>query len=178
MSTASGVIWKTTIFNTTFGWYGVIADFLGFQPVDLLSYHPIPVIVFLFMWRWLPFFVLIILAGLQGIPDHLVDSMKIDGVNWYQSTFLVKLPLIRNHMRVAVMLGLIFIIKEFGLILVTTAGGPGTRSYTLPYAVYMQVFNASNVGRAGALATMTVILALIVVNLLYRSIRRQGASYE
>lgn len=178
MSTASGVIWKTTIFNTTFGWYGVIADFLGFQPVDLLSYHPIPVIVFLFIWRWLPFFVLIILAGLQGIPDHLVDSMKIDGANWYQSTFLVKLPLIRNHMRVAMMLGLIFIIKEFGLILVTTAGGPGTRSYTLPYAVYMQVFNASNVGRAGALATMTVILALIVVNLLYRSIRRQGASYE
>ena len=178
MSTASGVIWKTTIFNTTFGWYGVLADFIGFQPVDLISYHPIAVIVFLSVWQWMPFFVLVILAGLQGIPDHLVDSMKIDGVNWFQSTFLVKLPLIRNHMRVAVMLGLIFIVKEFGLILVTTAGGPGTRSYTLPYAVYMQVFNASNVGRAGALATMTVILTLVIVNLLYKSIQKRGAMYE
>jgi ABC-type sugar transport system permease subunit len=65
--------------------------------------------------------------------------------------------MIRKHITVAMMLGLIFIVKEFGLILVTTAGGPGTRSYTLPYAVYMQVFNASNVGRAGALATITVI---------------------
>ena len=177
MSTASGVIWKSTIFNTTFGWYGVIATSLGFQPVDLLSYYPIAVIVFLFIWRWMPFFVLVILAGLQGIPEHLIDSMKIDGVNAFQSTFLIKLPLIKNHIRVAMMLGLVFIIKEFGLILVTTAGGPGIRSYTLPYAVYMQVFNASNVGRAGALATMTVILTLIVVNLLYKTIRRGGSVY-
>ena len=177
MSTASGVIWKSTIFNTTFGWYGAAANLLGFSPVDLLSYHPVPVIVFLFSWQWMPFFVLVILAGLQGIPDQLVDSMEIDGVNWLQSTFLIKLPLITNHMRAAIMLGLIFIIKEFGLILVTTAGGPGTRSYTLPYAVYMQVFNASNVGRAGALATIPVLLTLAAVNLIYRAIRRQGAMY-
>ncbi len=176
MSTASGVIWKTTFFNTTFGWYGVIARALGFTPVDLLSNYPIPVIIFLFSWQWIPFFVLVMLAGLQSIPVDLVDSMRIDGANWLQSTFLIKLPIIANHVRVAVMLGLIFIVKEFGLILVTTAGGPGTRSYTLPYEVYMEVFNASNVGRAGALATMTVAITLVAVNLLYRSIRKRGAA--
>lgn len=174
MSTASGVIWKTTVFNTTFGWYGVIFKALGMTPVDLVSYHPLFVIIFLFWWQWMPFFVLVILAGLQGIPVELNDSMRIDGTNWLQSTFLVKLPLITNHMQVAIMLGLVFIIKEFGLILVTTAGGPGTRSYTLPYAVYMQVFNASNVGRAGALATITVLLVLITVNVLYRSLKKRG----
>ena len=178
MSTASGVIWKTTIFNTTFGWYGVIAKALGFTPVDLLSYYPLPVIVFLFSWRWMPFFVLMILAGLQGINPDLVDSMKIDGANWLQSTFLVKLPIIANHIQAALMLGLIFIVKEFGLILVTTAGGPGTRSYNLPYAVYMEVFNASNVGRASALAVMTVVLTLIGVNVLYRSIKKRSTVYE
>lgn len=178
MSTASGVIWKTTIFNTTFGWYGVIAKALGFTPVDLLSYYPLSVIVFLFSWRWMPFFVLMILAGLQGIHPDLVDSMKIDGANWLQSTFLVKLPIIANHIQAALMLGLIFIVKEFGLILVTTAGGPGTRSYNLPYAVYMEVFNASNVGRASALAVMTVVLTLIGVNVLYRSIKKRSTVYE
>ena len=176
MSTASGVIWKTTIFNTTFGWYGVIAKALGMSPVDLLSYYPVPVIIFLFSWQWIPFFVLVILAGLQGIPLDLNDSMRIDGTNWFQSTFLVKLPLISNHIRVAIMLGLIFIVKEFGLILVTTAGGPGTRSYTLPYEVYMTVFNASDVGRAGAQAVLTVAITLLAVNLLYRSIRRRRAT--
>lgn len=175
MSTASGVIWKTTIFNTTFGWYGVLAKALGLAPVDLLSYHPLPVIIFLFSWQWIPFFVLVMLAGLQGIPLDLNDSMRIDGTNWFQSTFLVKLPLIGNHIRVAIMLGLIFIVKEFGLILVTTAGGPGTRSYTLPYEVYMTVFNASDVGRASTQAVLTVIVTLLAVNLLYRSIRRRRA---
>jgi sorbitol/mannitol transport system permease protein len=172
-STASGVIWKATIFNTTFGWYGVITKVLGINSIDLLSYRPLLVIIFLFWWQWMPFFVLVILAGLQGIPVDLTDSMRIDGANWLQSTFLIKLPLITNHMQVAVMLGLVFVVKEFGLILVTTAGGPGIGSYTLPYAVYMQVFNASNVGRAGALATITVVLTLFFVNLLYRSMRRR-----
>lgn len=175
MSTASGVMWKTTILNTTFGWYGVIVKSLGGAPVDLVSYFPLVVIIFLFWWQWMPFFVLVILAGLQSIPLELEDSMRVDGVNWWQSTFLIKLPLITNHIRVAVMLGLVFIVKEFGLILVTTAGGPGTRSYTLPYAVYMQVFNANNVGRAGALATITVLLVLTTVNLLYRSIKKRSA---
>jgi sorbitol/mannitol transport system permease protein len=178
MSTASGVVWKTTILNTTFGWYGVIAKALGFTPVDLISYYPMPVIIFLFSWQWIPFFVLVILAGLQGISGDVEDSMKVDGTNWFQATFMVKLPMIMNHINVAVMLGLIFIIKEFGLILVTTAGGPGTRSYTLPYAVYMEVFNASNVGRAGALATITVILTLLAINLLYSFIRKRSAKYE
>lgn len=176
MSTASGVIWKTTILNTTFGWYGVIMKALGFHPVDLVSYYPIPVIIFLFVWQWMPFFVLVILAGLQGIPNDLVDAMKLDGVSWFQSTFFIKLPIISNHIQVAIMLGLIFIIKEFGLILVTTAGGPGTRSYNLPYAVYMEVFNASNVGRASALATMTVAITLLAVNLLYRSLKKRSAA--
>jgi sorbitol/mannitol transport system permease protein len=178
MSTASGVIWKTTIFNTTFGWYGVIAKFLGFTPVDLVSYHPLAVIIVLFTWQWTPFFILVLLSGLQGIPMDLVDSMEIDGVNWFQEVFKIKLPLIIGHMQVAVMLGLVFLIKEFGLILVTTAGGPGTRSYTLTYAVYMQVFSANNVGRASALAVLTVALTLLLVNLLYRSIVKRSARYS
>lgn len=177
MSTASGVIWKTTIFNTTFGWYGVIARSLGLQPVDLLSNYPMAVIILLFTWRWMPFFILVMLAGLQSIPDDLIDATKIDGANWIQSTFHVKLAVISQHVTVAIMLGLIFIVKEFGLILVTTAGGPGTSTYNLPFAVYMQVFNASNVGRAGALATITVILSLLAVSVVYRFLKKQRTLY-
>jgi sorbitol/mannitol transport system permease protein len=178
MSTASGVIWKTTILNTTFGWYGVIAKSLGLTPVDLISYYPKLTIITLFTWQWLPFFFLVILAGLQGIDKDLIDCARMDGANWWQTTFGIKLPLIFNHVQVAIMLGLIFVIKEFGLILTTTAGGPGTRSYTLPYYVYMEIFSANNVGRAGALATMTVLLTLLIVNIIYRSIRRRNAEYR
>jgi sorbitol/mannitol transport system permease protein len=178
MSTASGVIWKTTILNTTFGWYGVIAKSLGMTPVDLISYYPKATVIALFTWQWLPFFFLVMLAGLQGIEKDLIDCARIDGASLWQTTFRIKLPLIVNHLQVAIMLGLVFVIKEFGLILTTTAGGPGTRSYTLPYYVYMEIFSANNVGRAGALATMTVLLTLALVNLLYRSIQRRNAQYR
>lgn len=177
MSTASGVIWKTMFFNTSFGWYGEVASFFGFEAIDLLSKYPMTVIIMLFTWRWMPFFVLVMLAGLQNISKDLIDATKIDGTNWFHLTFFIKLPIISRHVTVAVMLGLVFIVKEFGLILVTTAGGPGTKSYNLPYAVYMQIFNASNVGRAGALATMTVILTLIAVHFIYRLLRSQTKLY-
>ena len=175
MSTASGVIWKTTFFNTTFGWYGRIVRALGMTPVDWISYRPLLTVVLLFTWQWMPFFILVLLAGLQGLDQEILDCTRIDGVGWLQSIFRIKLPLIMNHLRVAIMLGLVFIIKEFGLILTTTAGGPGTRSMTLPYYVYQQIFSANNVGRAGALAAMTVILTLLLVNLIYRSIERRRA---
>ena len=178
MSTASGVIWKTTFFNTTFGWYGILARAAGVTPVDWISYHPLIVIILLFTWQWMPFFILVLLAGLQGVDQEILDCTRIDGVNWFQSIFRIKLPLIMNHLRVAIMLGLVFLVKEFGLILTTTAGGPGTRSMTLPYYVYQQVFSANNVGRAGALATMTVLLTLVLVNLIYRSIERRRAVYN
>jgi sorbitol/mannitol transport system permease protein len=177
MSTASGVIWKTTILNTTFGWYGAIARAIGTKPLDLISYYPKFTVITLFTWQWLPFFFLVMLAGLQGIEKDLIDCARIDGANWWQTTFKIKLPLIMNHVQVAIMLGLIFVIKEFGLILTTTAGGPGTRSYTLPYYVYMEIFSANNVGRAGALATITVLLTLLLVNLIYRSIQKRNAKY-
>ncbi len=174
MATASGVVWKTMMFNPYNGWYGAIAKTFGVHhPVALLSYHPMFAIILLFSWQWTPFFVLVMLGGLQGISPELYDSMHIDGANWWQATFRIKLPLIANYMQVALMLGLIFIAKTFGLILVTTAGGPGTQTYNLPYAIYMKVFNANQVGQASSLSVMTVIITLAAVNVLYQSIRRR-----
>lgn len=178
MSTASGVVWKVTILNTTFGWYGAICRMIGVTPVDFISYHSLPLIAFLFVWQWMPFFVLVILAGLQGISQEVLESARIDGCNWGVMTFRIKLPMILNHMQVAIMLGMIFIIKEFGLILVTTAGGPGTRSYTLPFYIYKIVFSANQVGRAATVAVITVLITLVAVQLLYRAIKRRRALYD
>lgn len=173
MSTVTGVIWKTTILNTTFGWYGVLAKAVGLAPVDLLSYYPLPVIIFFFAGSGFPFLCSSCSRGSKGFLGNWSTACASTGSSGGNPLF-GWLPLIMNHIRVAVMLGLVFIVKEFGLILVTTAGGPGTRSYTLPYQVYMQIFSASNVGRAGALATMTVVLTLIAVNFVSKSMKKNN----
>ena len=173
MSTAAGVVWRATIFSSRFGWYGVLSNTFGLPRIDFLSSYPMTVIIVLLVWQWLPFFVLVTLGGLQGLPDDVIDSAKIDGCNWFQNTFLIKRPLVQNHLNIAIMLGLVFIIKEFAIIITTTGGGPGTRSFNLPFLVYRQVFSASNVGRAAAVAVITVFLTLLLVNLLYRSIKKR-----
>ncbi|MFR5583612.1 MAG: hypothetical protein ACLTLQ_07085 [[Clostridium] scindens] len=81
-------------------------------------------------------------------------------------------------MQVALMLGLIFLVKEFGLILTTTSGGPGQKSYTLTFYIYKTLFSGSNVGRAAALSVITVIVTLAIINLIFRAIKKRRAMYQ
>ncbi|TDA21166.1 sugar ABC transporter permease [Extibacter muris] len=178
MTTTTGVLWKTVILNTNFGWVGMIADWMGIKAVDFVSYYARPLVVFLFVWQWMPFFVLVLLGGLQGIPGEVLERASLDGCSWFEMVFKIKLPMIFNHMQVALMLGLIFLVKEFGLILTTTGGGPGQKSYTLTYYIYKTLFSGSNVGRAAALSVITVVVTLTVINLIFRAIKKRRAAYE
>lgn len=178
MTTTTGVLWKTEILNTNFGWVGTIADMMGIKAIDFVSYYARPLIVFLFVWQWMPFFVLVILGGLQGIPEEVLERANLDGCSRFEMIFKIKLPMIFNHMQVALMLGLIFLVKEFGLILTTTGGGPGQKSYTLTYYIYKTLFSGSNVGRAAALSVITVIVTLTVINLIFRAIKKRRVMYE
>lgn len=173
MPTVTGIIWKTLILDGSFGWLGHISNIFNIQLPDLFSTFPLYMIMLLIVWQWAPFFVLVILAGFQGISSEIVDSSKVDGANWFQSLIHIKIPMIFNHIQVAVMLGLIFIVKEFALIYVTTAGGPGVRSNNLAYYVFKIVFYGSDVGRAAAVAVIYVIITLIVLNLLYRAVQKR-----
>ena len=178
MSTTTGVLWKTTILNTNYGWVGELANLFGMKAVDFVSYYPRQLLIFLFVWQWMPYFVLVLLGGLQGIPLEVLERANLDGCSWLEMVFKIKLPMIFNHMQVALMLGLIFLVKEFGLILTTTSGGPGQKSYTLTYYIYKTLFSGSNVGRAAALSVITVVIILIIINLIQRAVKRRRSLYQ
>ena len=178
MSTTTGVIWKVTILNMTFGWYARIANMLGLPIREFISESPVMLNAFLFTWQWMPFFVLIILGGLQSVSGEVLESADLDGCNWFDKTFRIKLPMIVNHIGVAIMLGLIFLSKEYGLILVTTQGGPGKSSYTLAYYIRDQLFSSKQVGRAAAISVVMVALMLILINFLYRKIQQRIELYD
>lgn len=178
MSTTTGVLWKTTILNTNYGWVGELANLFGMKAVDFVSYYPRQLLIFLFVWQWMPYFVLVLLGGLQGIPLEVLERANLDGCSWFEMVFKIKLPMIFNHMQVALMLGLIFLVKEFGLILTTTSGGPGQKSYTLTYYIYKTLFSGSNVGRAAALSVITVVIILIIINLIQRAVKRRRSLYQ
>lgn len=171
MDAVAGIVWRTIILNSSFGWNEYFARMLGVRPFDFFGVHALLTIIILIVWQWTPFFVLIILAGFQGIPEEIMDSARVDGIGWFRGLLFIRLPAIMNHIEVAVLLGLIFVLKVFGLIFVTTRGGPGYSSANLPFYVYKTAFLGWDVGRAAAVAVVTVAITLGAVLALFRWFR-------
>ena len=171
MDAVAGIVWRTIILNSSFGWNEYFARLLGVRPFDFFGVHSLLTIIILIVWQWTPFFVLIILAGFQSIPEEIMDSARVDGMGWVRALLFIRLPVIMNHIEVAVLLGLIFILKVFGLIFVTTRGGPGYSSANLSYYVYKTAFLGWDVGRAAAVAVVTVGITLVAVLALFRWFR-------
>lgn len=178
MDAVTGIIWKTLMLHPSFGFNGFFATLLHAKPIDFLGVYSLLTVIILVVWQWTPFFILIILAGLQGISGEILESAKIDGANWFQTLIFVKLPAIAGHIEVAVMLGLVFILKIFGTIYVTTFGGPGYTSTNLPFLVYKTGFFEWNVGKASAIATVIVFLTLIAITFLFKFIRSRFSRNE
>lgn len=178
MDAVAGIMWRTIMLNSSFGWNGYFASLLGVRPFDFFGVHSLLTIVILIAWQWTPFFVLIILAGFQNIPPEVMDSARVDGTGWLKELFFIRLPVIMNHIEVAVLLGLIFVLKVFGIIFVTTRGGPGYSSANLPYFVYKIAFLGWDVGRAAAVAVVTVVVTLLAILALFRWFRRRTLAEE
>ncbi len=173
MDAVVGIIWKTLLLHPSFGISGHLAQLMGFPPPDFIGEHAFLTIIMMIVWRWTPFFVLILLAGLQGISNEVIESAKIDGASALRTLFQIKIPAIRYHVEVATMLGLIFILKVFGLIYVTTSGGPGFATTNLPFQVYKINHLKWDVGQASSYATIMVIMTLFVIMMLFNFIRKQ-----
>jgi sorbitol/mannitol transport system permease protein len=175
MDAVAGIIWRTMLLNSSFGWNEYFASLLHVRPVDFFGVYSLFTIIILIVWQWTPFFVLIILAGFQNIPVEIMDSARVDGTGWFRELVSIRLPVIANHIEVAILLGLIFVLKVFGLIFVTTRGGPGYSSANLPYYVYKVAFLGWDVGHAAAVAVVTVAITLGAITLLFRWFRRRIA---
>ena len=132
MDAVAGIIWRTMLLNSSFGWNEYFASLLHVAPIDFFGVYSLFTIIILIVWQWTPFFVLIILAGFQNIPVEIMDSARVDGTGWFRELVSIRLPVIANHIEVAILLGLIFVLKVFGLIFVTTRGGPATHRQTFP----------------------------------------------
>jgi multiple sugar transport system permease protein len=115
-------------------------------PMPSLITHPVyalPAIIVADVWEWFPFTMLMILAGLQMLPQELLDAARIDGAGAWRLTRHIILPLLRGVLLVALLFRLIDSIKAFPLIFILTDGGPGTVTEVTNYYSYVQAFNFS-----------------------------------
>jgi multiple sugar transport system permease protein len=113
-----------------------------------------------YTWAGYPFVMIMLLAGMQAIPEDLYDAGKIDGANAVQSFFHITLPSLRNVVVILVILEVISGFNSFDLLYIMTAGGPGGASEILGLFIYRLGF--TNFDFAGASAVSTVLIVIAV----------------
>ncbi len=180
MDSVIGVFWRNVIMEPTYGLISQIGNFFGIslKNLELLSQHPILFINTLIIWKWTPFFMLVVMAGLQSIPNEVVEASLIDGASTWGRIQKIIIPMIMKYITISLILGLIFILKTFGLIFTTTLGGPGFSSTNFPYYVYRKTFLGWDVGRGSAIAVFVVIISLVIIMALFKFLRKSIVEEE
>ncbi len=172
MPVAATVLWKNLLLDPSFGLSAWVMKLFGLRSVYLIEVFPMPSIVGIVSWQWTPFVMLILLAGLQSLPESTREAAALDGAGPL-AMFLIILPHLRRFIEMALLLEAIFILNVFGHIFVATAGGPGIKTTNLPYQIFLEAFSRWNVGRASAYGLVAIVLANVMVLLFLRVLRNQ-----
>ncbi|HSM43535.1 MAG TPA: sugar ABC transporter permease [Acidimicrobiia bacterium] len=119
-------------------------------------------VFFVVSWKYFGFHMILMLAGLQQIPDELEEAAAIDGANWWQTFRYVTVPLLGPTLRVSVVLGIIGSLQLFDLVWVMTGGGPVDASNTMATYFIDWAFRRSQFGYASAVSVIIFGLSLLV----------------
>lgn len=178
MPVVTAVLWKNVLLNPSFGLASYISSLFGLPPVDWLAHYAMPSVIATVAWQWTPFVMLILLAGLQSLPESTMEAASLDGANGLNLFLYIILPHLRTFIEIALLMEVLFILNIFGEIFVMTTGGPGIATTNLPFEIYKEAFLRWNVGRAAAFGVLAVILANILVLLFLRVLRNESAATQ
>ncbi len=165
------------LLNPVYGWidyYLQALHLMGENPVDWLSvpFTAWVSIIALDTWQWTPFVALILLAGLQGIPQEPREAAIVDGAGPILLFWHVTLPLLRPFVAIALVLRAIEAFKTFANVYVLTSGGPGTSTELLTLDMYRIALQNFDVGAASALGICFLLALSMVMSGLLRVIAR------
>jgi multiple sugar transport system permease protein len=160
---AVGLAWRY-MFDAQFGLINALLALFGVAAKGWLSDPTLAfaAIVIADVWQWTPFVFIMIVAALANIDSAVMEASRIDGANWWQATFLVKLPMIMHVIAITLMMRLIDAFRVLEVIYVLTFGGPGDSTEILALHIYKTAFVGQQLGVASAIS----VLLLIVVALL------------
>jgi len=171
MPVASALGWKNLMMDPDFGIINWVLGPFGLDPVWLAQY-PRQSIIIMLVWRWAPFMMLILLAGMQSIDEEVREAARVDGATPWQEFFGITLPHLGRFVQLGALLGTVYIVQETDAIFMTTQGGPGTSTTNLPYRVYETAVRGSNIGLGAAMGVIIVVLTIVAMTFLLRILDR------
>ncbi|MFB7208814.1 carbohydrate ABC transporter permease [Streptomyces sp. NPDC056255] len=157
------LVWKWILnpnsgaLNAVLGWFGIDGPGWWTDPTWAM-----PSVILASAWKDLGFVMVILLAGLQAIPESVYEAAKVDGVTAWQRFRHVTFPLLAPSSLFVVMISLINGFQVFDQVFVMTGGGPAGATTTVVSAVYDNSFRYGKIGYASALSWVLFVVILIV----------------
>jgi alpha-glucoside transport system permease protein len=171
---AAGVIWKLMYDyqppgQPQTGTLNAIVTAFGGQPIPWLVDRTTnnPALIWVGVWVWTGFALVILSAGLKGIPVEILEAARVDGASEWQILFRITIPMMSSTIAVVATTMVIYALKAFDVIYVLTSGNFGTD--VIANRMYKEMFNFNHFGRASAIA---VVLLLAIVPVMLININR------
>jgi multiple sugar transport system permease protein len=161
------------LLNPDFGIINYILNIFGLPKYAFLGNSSLALnsLIVVDIWQWTPFMILVLLAGLESLPEEPYEAAKIDGANFWQELKYITIPLLKPIISIAVLIRTMDAFKAFDKIFMMTSGGPGSSTETLSYFVWKVGFQWFKMGEASA---MGIFMLYFVVFLSWLYIRTAG----
>ena len=165
-----GIVAATTwawMFHTEFGIinYMMTSTHLVAKPVGWLT-EPnlvLPVLIAINVWKLFPFVAIMVLAGLQSIPNDLYEAARVDGANFWHEVWHIMLPGVRPVLTAVTLLLVIWALNSITIIYAITRGGPANKTLITPIQIFRQAFESFSFNQAAALSVMFFAVVIVIV---------------
>lgn len=168
MPMAASLMWKHLMYNPDYGllngamnWFGNLFGFDAPQ-LDWVGTAPKVSIIVALVWTWMPFMMLITLAGLQSQDTDVMEAARVDGAGAWNIFRYLTFPHLRQYLQLSIVLGTIYLLNTFDQVFTITQGGPGTATTNLPYEIYLTLFRKYDYGEAAAAGVIVVAFTILV----------------
>lgn len=150
--------------NEVLRWFGIGGqDFLGNPRTALAS------LVLVNVWKGMPFWMLMLSAGLKSIDRDLYEAAALDGASYVRRVWYVSLPGLRNVLVLTTLLAFIWTFNYFDTAYTMTRGGPGRATTTLPFDIYKTAFVFNRFDQGAALSVVSFVLMAVAIGLYMRA---------
>jgi multiple sugar transport system permease protein len=171
-----GAIWKL-MYNFDFGVLNQLLGAVGLPAVDWLGNGAtaLPAVIAVDVWHWTPFVFLLMLAGLESLPQDVYEAARVDGASFLQELRYVTLPLMLPTIVVTLVFRIIVGVKVFDEIYLLTGGGPGTATEVVSYTIFRRFFTEGQTGYGSAMSVVVLFVLALVFIVARGATQRRGA---
>jgi multiple sugar transport system permease protein len=168
------------LFNETQGPLNDVIRHLGGPIIPWLSNAVValPTLILVDTWEWVPFMIIVLLAGLKSLPPEVYEAASADGASSFQIFTRITFPMILPTSVTVILIRGLEAFKLFDIVAVMTGGGPGNATESVTWYAYLTALTFGRLGYASAIAYCLLILVTIFSWVFLRSMRRRIAAAQ